>query len=169
MKAILMSKVFLLGIVAAVIPACALDGEGPDGSETDGRAGADPQDGTAGDPDAKTLSDAEALALATLPVCDSVRDWFNAAVPDVHSTSSVDCVMGLHADSSAVGRLQRTMNVCYGEHLEVDNDFGPLTEAALVRTQKKAGTPADGVYGPNTRKAMLHQSNDNANQCIRVP
>jgi peptidoglycan hydrolase-like protein with peptidoglycan-binding domain len=77
--------------------------------------------------------------------------------------------MGLHAHSSAVGQLQTTMNVCYGEHLTVDDDFGSLTEAALVRTQKKAGTQADGVYGPNTRKAMLHQSAVISKQCVRVP
>lgn len=173
MKAIFMSKALLVGMLAAVIPACALEGDGPDGSETDVAAGADPQDGTAGDPataaDAEALSDAAALALATFPTCDSVRDWFGAAVPDVRSTGSVDCVMGLHAHSDAVGRLQRTMNVCYGEHLDVDKDFGPATQAALVRTQGKAGTKADGVYGPNTRKAMVHQSNDNANTCIHVP
>lgn len=173
MKAIFMSKALLISMLAAVIPACALDGDGPDGSETDVAAGADPQDGTAGDPataaDAQALIDSAALTLASFPTCNSVRDWFNAAVPDVSSTSSVDCAMGLHANSDAVGRLQLTMNVCYGEHLVVDNDFGPLTQAALKRTQTKAGTPADGVYGPNTRKAMRHQSNDVPNVCVRVP
>jgi hypothetical protein len=158
------SKAFLIGILAAIIPACALDAEGPDGSEADGRAGADPSAA-----DAETMSDAEALALAALPTCNSVRNWHGGFVPDVSSTSSVDCDMGLNAHSSAVGQLQRTMNLCYGEHLTVDDDFGSLTEAALVRTQKKAGTQADGVYGPNTRKAMLHQSTVNAKQCVRVP
>ena len=173
MKAIFTSKALLIGMLAAVIPACALEGDGPDDSETDVAAGADPQDGSAGDPataaDAEGLSDAAALALATFPTCDSVRAWFGAAVPDVKSTGSVDCVMGIGAHSPAVGRLQRTMNVCYGERLVVDDDFGKLTEAALVRTQGKAVTTADGVYGPNARKAMVHQSNDNANTCIHVP
>ena len=77
--------------------------------------------------------------------------------------------MGIGADSNAVGTLQRTMNVCYGEHLTVDNYFGPATQAALKRTQTKARTVADGVYGPNTRKAMLHQSDEVPNKCVRVP
>lgn len=155
MKAIFLSKALLIGILVVIIPACALDAEGPDG---------DPSAA-----DAETMSDAEALALAALPTCDSVRDYFNAAVPDVKSNGSVNCVMGHGANSPAVGRLQRTMNVCYGEQLDVDNDFGTRTQAALERTQKKAGAKVDGVYGPMTRMDMLHQSNDNANQCIHVP
>ena len=173
MKAIFISKVLLIGIVAAVIPACALDAEGPDGSETDVRAGAEPQDGTPDDQataaDTQALIDSAAITLASFPTCNSVRDWFGAGVPDVSSTGSVDCAMGIGAHSNAVGRLQLTMNVCYGEHLDVDNDFGKLTQAALVRTQMKARTKPDGVYGPKTRMAMLHQSNDVPNKCIRVP
>ena len=173
MKAIFISKALLIGIVAAVIPACALEAGGPDGSETDVRAGAEPQDGTPGDQataaDTQALIDSAALTLASFPTCNSDRDWFTAAVPDVSSTGSVDCAMGIGADSNAVGALQITMNVCYGEHLAVDNDFGPATQAALKRTQTKARTTPDGVYGPNTRKAMLHQSDDVPNKCVRVP
>ncbi|HEX8114948.1 MAG TPA: peptidoglycan-binding domain-containing protein [Kofleriaceae bacterium] len=160
----------LIGILAAVVPSCALDGDGPDGPEA-ARAGDQPgtPDDQASAADPETSIDSAAVTLASFPTCNSVRDWFNAAVPDWSGNGTVDCAMGEGADSPAVGRLQRTMNVCYGERLTVDNDFGPATLAALKRTQTKAGTTADGVYGPNTRKAMLHQSNDNANTCIHVP
>ncbi len=158
-----MSNALLIGILVAMTPACALDGDGPDGPET---ASASDQLATLDD---QALIDSAALTLASFPTCNSVRDWFSAAVPDVSSSGTVDCAMGEGADSPAVGRLQRSMNVCYGENLTIDNDFGPATLAALKRTQTKAGTTADGVYGPNTRKAMLHQSNDNANTCVHVP
>jgi peptidoglycan hydrolase-like protein with peptidoglycan-binding domain len=108
------------------------------------------------------------MILAT-PTCNGVRNWFNAAVPDWTTTGTVDCNMVRGTNSAAVRQLQRSMNVCYQEHLVLDGDFGGNTQAALIRTQKRAGTPADGQYGPNTRKAMRHESNDVPGTCTRVP
>ncbi|WP_137993623.1 peptidoglycan-binding domain-containing protein [Streptomyces vilmorinianum] len=67
-----------------------------------------------------------------------------------------------------MGTLQETLNMCYGEKLVVDRDFGPATRAALIRAQPKAGTPADGEYGPNTRKAIKHKP-VSGSTCVRVP
>lgn len=174
MKVMPLSKKLLIGILTAVIPACALESDVPDSSTTDDRLGGlDLPDGQKDDQasatDPATSTDTGALTLASFPTCNDVRDWFNAAVPDWNVTGTVDCAMGIGAHSPAVGQLQRTMNVCYGERLAVDNDFGPATQAALIRTQKAALTTPDGVYGPKTRKAMRHESNDVPNICVRVP
>lgn len=175
MKVMSLSKELLIGILASVvIPACALESDVPDGSETDDQLGGpDLPDGQKDDQasatDPATSTDTAALTPASLPTCNNVRDWENAAVPDWSVTLTVDCDMGIGAHSPAVGQLQRSMNLCYGEHLAVDNDFGPATQAALKRTQTKAGATPDGEYGPQTRRAMRHENNDVPNTCVHVP
>lgn len=68
--------------------------------------------------------------------------------------------------NDGVWALQVSMTECYGENLEWDGDFGPATEAALKRTQKKIGVTADGQYGPYTRDRMLHAGTW-AGECFR--
>jgi hypothetical protein len=108
-------------------------------------------------------------ASAAYPTCTYYRVWYEANVPDVGSTGSVDCVMGQGAQSTAVLYLQYTLNYCYFEHLQQDGQFGPLTRDALIRAQRKAGTYPDGVYGPLTRKAILHRAIGPIFGCKRVP
>jgi Putative peptidoglycan binding domain len=77
-------------------------------------------------------------------------------VPSAGSTAaSTSCLMGQGAQSSAVTRLQSTLNKCYGEHLTTDGIFGGLTKAALQRAQWDEGITGDGVYGPITRDHLL--------------
>ncbi|WP_035736720.1 peptidoglycan-binding domain-containing protein [Glycomyces arizonensis] len=47
-----------------------------------------------------------------------------------------------------VGQLQRALNAVIDAGLNVDNDFGPLTEAQLKEFQRRAGIDDDGIYGP---------------------
>jgi peptidoglycan hydrolase-like protein with peptidoglycan-binding domain len=110
---------------------------------------------------------AQAVAAPLSGTCDWVASYAGAWVPMNLASNSVDCFMARGAHSAVVQKLQHSMNLCYGEHLAEDSDFGPLTEAALTRTQRKVGTTPDGVYGPNTRRAMLHQAINGG--CIRVP
>ncbi|HZI13016.1 MAG TPA: peptidoglycan-binding domain-containing protein, partial [Myxococcus sp.] len=39
--------------------------------------------------------------------------------------------------------------------LEVDGDFGALTEAAVKQFQERSGLPVDGIYGPRTAARLL--------------
>jgi peptidoglycan hydrolase-like protein with peptidoglycan-binding domain len=98
--------------------------------------------------------------------CNRVGQNNDAWVPIFYpSWDPFNCLLTRGDNSPAVGQLQNTMNICYwneiysllGKGVDVDNDFGPETERALRRVQQIAGTAADGEYGPNTRKAMLHQ------------
>jgi peptidoglycan hydrolase-like protein with peptidoglycan-binding domain len=111
---------------------------------------------------------ASATVLHPAPTCDWVAAYAGAWVPEYLPTNTVNCFMGQGDSGAGVQKLQHTMNLCYGEHLVEDGSFGPLTRAALIRTQQKSGTPADGEYGPNTRRAIRHQP-INGGPCIRVP
>ena len=59
-----------------------------------------------------------------------------------------------------VGKLQKNLNYLgYKDGdkktLQVDNDFGPRTEAALMRFQRSAKTlEVDGIYGPKSYAVM---------------
>jgi len=107
-------------------------------------------------------------ARAATPTCDWVASYAGAWVPEYLATNTVACNMVQGDVSAGVQKLQHSMNLCYGERLSEDGQFGRLTRAALIRTQSKAGTNPDGEYGPNTRRAMLHQP-VNGGSCIRVP
>lgn len=103
-----------------------------------------------------TTTDASAY-----PTCDTAQGFNRASVPSVSSTGSRDCVMGQGAQSAGVRALQYTINECYidlgripNARLAEDGQFGSRTRAALVNTQRYAGTSPDGVYGPKTRQAI---------------
>ena len=91
--------------------------------------------------------------------CNSGQLWsfgigYQVELPYYSSSDTIDCNMGKGANSNAVKLLQQDLNDCYKRGLKVDGDFGDKTLAALIYAQGKAGTTADGVYGPNTRKKM---------------
>jgi len=53
-----------------------------------------------------------------------------------------------------VGTLQHLLNE-HGHDLEVDQSFGPLTEAAVRTAQRDFGLEVDGVVGPLTWDAVV--------------
>ncbi len=64
------------------------------------------------------------------------------------------------------------MNNCYtpSPRLAEDGDYGPKTKTAVRAAQKKIGTTADGVYGPNTlSKLKIYGAGINypVSRCIR--
>jgi hypothetical protein len=141
----------------AVMSGCALDGN----ADQPGEQALD------GDPSTSTQDDG--LTVFSTPTCNWVASFAGAWVPFFNSGSgTVDCNMVKGDHSAGVQKLQHSMNLCYGEHLAEDSDFGQATKDALIRTQRTAHTPADGEYGPNTRKAMLHER-VGGGPCIRVP
>jgi murein L,D-transpeptidase YcbB/YkuD len=93
--------------------------------------------------------------------------WVPVALP--FGPPIVNCDLRRGDLGEGVETLQNTLNICYTEFLTVDGRFGPLTEAALMRAQSIAGTTPDGIYGPNTRRAIEHQRTDDGRLCKRVP
>jgi hypothetical protein len=70
--------------------------------------------------------------------------------------STMLCLMSYGDRGDDVQQLQWTLNYCYGERLSQDGIFGYYTKAAVIRTQKKVGVTADGIYGPQTAMEMVH-------------
>jgi len=67
------------------------------------------------------------------------------------------CVMDRGAEGKGVGALQSTLNHCYDQHLDVDNDYGTLTKNAVKAAQRKiglTGRDVDGEWGPKTAAKM---------------
>jgi len=101
--------------------------------------------------------------------CNIGLVWQNAFVPgEDHGSFSPNCVMGQGAHSNAVGNLQGNLNSCHNRNLDVDNEFGPLTRSALISVQRSLGIAADGVYGPQTARAMRHVIVNGGGTCKRV-
>jgi peptidoglycan hydrolase-like protein with peptidoglycan-binding domain len=102
-------------------------------------------------PPASAAVSCTGTSLVKANVGDLVR------VPTVgNGTGDDNCQLGLGNDSVAVARLQIALNSkCnFSAGLKVDNDYGPLTEAAVRHAQSEHGIPADGIYGPQTRNAL---------------
>lgn len=113
------------------------------------------------------LTPAMPASAASYPTCNGwgvkgsrsvAGEW--ARVPIYWGSSDPqdtwDCVMGVGAQSDAVGQLQRTLNRCYSAGLVVDGIFGNRTRSALRAAQSAAGASPDGVYGPQTRRLIKH-------------
>lgn len=90
---------------------------------------------------------------STVTVRGSFIEWAGEAKIPSYNTNKT-CQMSKGSNSNAVSALQLTLNKCYGEKLSVDREFGENTRLALVRAQKRAGVTGDGIYGPNTARAL---------------
>jgi len=111
-------------------------------------------------------------AAATTASCTDASvtsDVFGAEVltPSVgHLTGNFNCILGLGNDSVAVSLLQGNLNVCYGDHLVQDGQYGPATEAAVAAVQRAIpGMPVDGIFGPHTRGFMRWLEIDGTGRC----
>ncbi|MCA9334091.1 peptidoglycan-binding protein [Candidatus Saccharibacteria bacterium] len=78
------------------------------------------------------------------------------AFPPNTSTSSNDGgrpTLRRGSKGEDVKTLQKALN-SKGANLDVDGDFGPLTEGAVRRFQNQAGIKVDGIVGPQTWGAL---------------
>ena len=100
-----------------------------------------------------------APAAAAPATCTSIAYYQDAQVPAT-SSGSVNCQLRQGNRGTAVSQLQNTLALCGGflPWDGIDGDFGTDTKAALQRAQRAGGVSADGIYGPNTRRAIKHQS-----------
>lgn len=74
---------------------------------------------------------------------------------------------GRNVSNTSTKNLQRTLNSLgitdsRGKKLTEDGDYGKLTTSAVVKLQKKLGVSPDGVFGPQTEKALKNYLNKNS-------
>lgn len=106
-------------------------------------------------------SSADAAGAAD-PFCNhadrvAVGNGWSALVPTVvHRTGQMylRCYLKEGDAYHGVGVLQSQLAYCYGADLQGTSIFGTKTKAALQRAQRLQGITADGVYGPETLKAL---------------
>ncbi|MFI7070293.1 Putative peptidoglycan binding domain-containing protein [Micromonospora sediminicola] len=117
---------------------------------------------------AATPASAAPIGTAALSTCNNWRSYNGADVPSYGT--NISCVMRRGNTGKGVFQLQVTMNVCYDYVLAIqgvypltaDSQFGPSTEKALRAVQRAVSETDDGIYGPATRNAMLHQGSNGA-------
>jgi peptidoglycan hydrolase-like protein with peptidoglycan-binding domain len=94
-------------------------------------------------------------ASAALPTCTTFTEDQGAWLPSARN-NNIECKLRSGNRGDGVKQLQRTLVDCYKSSIATDGIFGVRTEAALKKAQSTAGTTADGIYGPKTRRAINH-------------
>ncbi|MGW0218821.1 peptidoglycan-binding domain-containing protein [Micromonospora chokoriensis] len=108
-----------------------------------------------------------ATPAAAAPQCVLALYYQNNYVPGSDDLSP-NCTMGYGAYGNAVRELQTNLNTCYRKGLTVDGDFGGKTRDALKSVQSALGIASDGVYGPQTARAMNHRIVAGGGRCDRI-
>ncbi|MET8583522.1 peptidoglycan-binding domain-containing protein [Streptomyces collinus] len=92
---------------------------------------------------------------------------YSAWVPSTGG-GSVNCIMGSGSSGDGVQQLQYTLYYCYGlDTGGIDGVYGAKTATAVRTVQSRNGLSPDGIYGPDTRNAMLWRFNDFSNPSSR--
>ena len=108
-----------------------------------------------------------APASATV-YCNIEMVYQNAFVPGNDGTFTPNCLLGQGAVNNGVASLQDALKTCYRKNISIDSNFGPQTKAALVAVQSSLHITADGVYGPQSARAMSHPIVSGGGACKRI-
>ena len=120
-----------------------------------------------------------ASAVTTDPFCDSARSvaasstWWAFVPSTVHRTGAVSqsCYLRYGDRGTAVSQLKYNLAYCYGMKVGDSYVYDTATRTAVRHVQELHGLIVDGVYGPQTFKAMrwrLYASDSvNSEQCYR--
>lgn len=101
----------------------------------------------------------EAPAAAAPPTCEKPAVYEDTKYGRGYTAgwnNTWDYVIKQDVGGSQVREAQCLLRYLHGikEVGKVDGDFGPLTHAAVVTFQKRAGLDADGIVGPRTWEAL---------------
>ena len=99
----------------------------------------------------QSIAHAQASCAGTT---DHVNANFDAAIPSTSNNSgNFNCIDGIGNSGAAVQQIQIALNHCYGQNLNADGIYGPLTSNAMKVAQRTLNVLPDGTYGPQTRGA----------------
>ena len=56
--------------------------------------------------------------------------------------------------------LQEDLNTLFGESLNIDGSFGPLTQEAMYRAQETLKIGVDGIYGPISEEGFKKRARE---------
>ncbi|MGW7514455.1 peptidoglycan-binding domain-containing protein [Streptomyces sp. NPDC054796] len=124
------------------------------------------------------IAAAPAVSAASTPTCNGVKKvTLDAGATTVKQpyytgTGSRNCQLMNGNSGSAVKELQFNLIHCYGKSTGGhDGIYGDATERAVREVQAAVGADVDGIYGPETRKAMkwyYYVNGDPARACIKA-
>ena len=89
-------------------------------------------------------------SVGSSPVAPAAASSTFAPTPTVSEPTQT---LARDASGPKVEGLQAQLN-SLGAHLEVDGDFGPMTQAAVRKFQTASGLTADGIVGPDTQRTI---------------
>ena len=118
-------------------------------------------------------------ATTTDPFCDTTRavsagnGWSVFAPSARHRTGAVSqaCYLRYGDRGGGIDQLKYDLRFCYGIPLPANTVYDAATKAAVIKVQKLHGITADGIYGPQTFKAMrwrlFTDQGGNSQSCYR--
>lgn len=71
------------------------------------------------------------------------------------SRDAPDCILNLGDRTHAVSTVQRAIALCHQIPVDVSGVYDSSTKFTIQQLQRAAGVEADGIYGPQTRSAVL--------------
>lgn len=108
------------------------------------------------------------LTLATSVLAAAPAD---AAPQSYHITLEMsECgLMAQGVSGTCISSLQTWLNIFDQTGLQVDGEFGPATEAAVIAFQARHGLVPDGRFGDHSRNALRGVYTDMMNNSVPTP
>jgi murein L,D-transpeptidase YcbB/YkuD len=115
---------------------------------------------TAQDDQAQKLQDAAVVETPTTPVKTTTPTKtatlkYQSLINEIQKLVDGNIYLKLKSQGTAVGTLQKFLNIYNNTSTKIDNDYGPGVVTAVKKFQKTEGLSQDGEVGSNTFKKMI--------------
>jgi len=89
------------------------------------------------------------------PTTQTTTSKYQTLINDLQKLVDGNIYLKLKSQGTAVGTLQKFLNIYNNTSSKIDNDYGPGTVTLIKNFQKAQGLTVDGESGPNTYKKMI--------------
>jgi len=93
--------------------------------------------------------------IKTAPVTKTTSLKYQSLINDLQKLVDNNVFLKLKSQGTAVGTLQKSLNIYNNTSNKIDNDYGTSTVTVVKNFQKAQGLTADGEAGPTTFKKMI--------------